>query len=46
LKRGGIFAGHDYISWQEVTRAVDDWVNENNFELKVKGQEFVWALVK
>lgn len=33
VKEGGIIGGHDYPSWEEVTRAVDDWSKENNKEI-------------
>jgi hypothetical protein len=31
VKKGGIFSGHDYPSWPEVVRAVDEYFPENNF---------------
>lgn len=46
LKKGGFFAGHDYSSWPEVTRAVDEWVTENNVQLEIKGHSFVWGFTK
>lgn len=31
VKKGGIFSGHDYPSWSEVVRAVDEYFPNRNF---------------
>ena len=46
LKKGGFFAGHDYPSWEEVKKAVDEWVTENNYKLEISGQSLTWGLTK
>lgn len=32
VKKGGIFAGHDYPSWTQVVKAVDEFFPNKNFE--------------
>ena len=40
MKKGGIFAGHDYPSYPGVKKAVDEFVKEKN--LNLKSQEICW----
>jgi hypothetical protein len=33
VKKGGIFAGHDYPTWTQVVRAVDEFFPSKNFRV-------------
>ena len=33
VKKGGIFAGHDYPTWTQVVRAVDEYFPNKNFQV-------------
>jgi hypothetical protein len=47
LKTGGLFAGHDYGTWDGVTRAVNKWVVDNKIEnLSTDGSEHTWEFIK
>ncbi len=46
LKKNGIFAGHDYGTWDGVTKAVDKWAEDNNFSITSDHSEHVWILQK
>lgn len=45
VKNNGILAGHDYPSWDGVTRAVNEWLLKNNFKLNIS-QELCWGIYK
>jgi len=48
-QNGGVLAGHDYGgSWQTVTDAVNDFVNEYNLKLDINtaGTESCWGIYK
>jgi len=38
VKKGGIFSGHDYPTWKDVVKAVDEFFPEKNFY----SSEFCW----
>lgn len=42
VKKGGIFSGHDYPSWNDVVKAVHEFFPENNFS----SSEFCWIHIK
>jgi GT2 family glycosyltransferase len=45
VKQGGILAGHDYQAyWEEVQRAVNEFVSENNLSIRI--QEDCWIIEK
>ena len=45
VKKGGVFAGHDYQPyWDEVQMAVDEFATKNN--LTIKTQEECWIIEK
>lgn len=45
VKKGGIFAGHDYSdTWQGVVKAVNEWAIENN--IKLNTGELCWITRK
>ena len=47
LKFGGLFAGHDYGTWEGVTKAVDQWTRDNNIaDVLIDSQEHTWRFYK
>jgi SAM-dependent methyltransferase len=44
VKKGGIIAGHDYGTWNEVTQAVDDWSRE--YDKQLQSGECCWVHFK
>lgn len=42
VKKGGIFSGHDYPSWPDVVRAVDEFFPNKNFTTS----EYCWIHIK
>jgi hypothetical protein len=47
VKKGGVISGHDYGhgNFQDVKRFIDEWVNENNYDLNVE-KGYVWWVIK
>jgi hypothetical protein len=47
VKKGGLISGHDYGhgNFPDVKRFIDEWVNENNYELNVE-KGYVWWVIK
>ena len=47
LRKGGLFAGHDYGTWDGVTKAVDKWVKDHDIKnLNTDGAEHTWFFYK
>jgi len=46
VKSGGIFAGHDYGTWDGVTKAVDEFVKNNSLKVSINNSEFTWKIEK
>lgn len=44
VKVGGVFGGHDYLLWNGVHKAVDDFLNEQN--LNILGYAHDWWVIK
>jgi hypothetical protein len=46
VKDGGVLAGHDYKCWYGVTRAVDEFVKDNNYLLEIQDEYYCWSFTK
>jgi predicted O-methyltransferase YrrM len=46
VKRGGIISGHDYNTWDGVTRAVNEYAKVHNYSLETPDEPDCWSIAK